>query len=90
MVSEFCSLTTLASSFVAIKNRPFVYVTLVISPAIGERLTCTSKGDRKMLTTVGDCALPASAFSTLVTRPSAGDTTIESSAGATRSGSRKK
>src|SRR5688572_27748337 len=58
-------------------------------PAIGERLMCTSSGDKKMLTTVGDPGSDATGF-TRVTRPSAGATTTFGSSGGTRCGSRKK
>jgi len=58
---------------------------LTILPGIGERLMCTSSGDKKILTTVpGDCG------SIRVTRPSAGDTTTSGSDGGTRFGCRKK
>src|SRR5688500_17924 len=50
---------------------------------------CTSSGDKKMLTTVGDPGSDATGF-TRVTRPSAGATTTFGSSGGTRCGSRKK
>src|SRR6185503_11486903 len=89
MVNAFCSLTRLAFSFVAIKNFPGEYFTSTIFPGIGERLMCTSNGDRKILTTVGASA-SAAIGPTRVTRPSAGETTTSGSDGGTRFGSRKK
>src|ERR1700752_1344230 len=89
MVNAFCSLTRLAFSFVAIKNFPGEYFISTIFPGIGERLMCTSRGDKKMLTTVGASA-SAAMGPTLVTRPSAGDPTTSVSDGGTRLGSRKK
>src|ERR1041384_3445432 len=59
MVNAFCSLTRLAFSFVAIKNFPGEYFTSTIFPGIGERLMCTSSGDKKILTTVGASASAA-------------------------------
>src|ERR1041385_6743241 len=56
---------------------------------MGERLMCTSSGERKMLTTVGESAA-AFAGPIRVTFPSAGDTTTSGSVGGTRFGSRKK
>ena len=56
-----------------------------ILPGIGERLMCTSSGDKKILITV-----PPDCRSIRVTRPSAGDTTTSGSDGGTRFGCRKK
>ena len=56
-----------------------------ILPGIGERLMCTSSGDKKILMTV-----PGGCDSIRVTRPSAGDTTTSGSDGGTRFGCRKK
>src|SRR6185295_9786047 len=89
MVNAFCSLTRLALSLVAIKNFPGEYFISTIFPGIGDRLICTSKGDKKMLTTVGASA-SAAIGPTRVTRPSAGETTTSGSDGGTRFGSRKK
>src|ERR1044072_5438255 len=89
MVNAFCSLTRLAFSFVAIKNFPGEYFISTIFPGIGERLMCTSNGDKKMLTTV-DASASAAIGPTRVTRPSAGETTTSGSDGGTRFGSRKK
>src|ERR1700741_1506723 len=89
MVNAFCSLTRLAFSLVAIKNFPGEYLTSTIFPGIGERLMCTSRGDRKILTTVGESA-SSLIGPTRVTRPSAGETTTFGSEGGTRFGSRKK
>src|SRR6185503_6430959 len=89
MVNAFCSLTRLAFSLVAIKNFPGEYFTSTIFPGIGDRLMCTSKGDKKILTTVGASA-SAAIGPTRVTRPSAGETTTLGSDGGTRFGSRKK
>src|SRR6266850_2220661 len=63
---------------------------LVILPAIGERLICTSSGERKMLTSVGEFFSSGAMGLIRVTRPSAGATTTSSSRGTSRSGSRKK
>src|SRR3970040_1586748 len=58
-------------------------------PAMGARLTCTSKMERKMLTWV--CGWPSTVVSsTASTLPSAGATMAPGSAGTARSGSRKK
>src|ERR1043165_4136898 len=89
MVNAFCSLTRLAFSLVAIKNLPGEYFISTIFPGIGDRLMCTSKGDRKMLTTFGASA-SSDIGPTRVTRPSAGETTTSVSDGGTRFGSRKK
>jgi len=50
---------------------------------------CTSRGDKKILMTVGESAL-AVVGPIRVTRPSAGETTTSGSFGGTRLGSRKK
>ena len=71
------------------RTLPGEYFTSTIFPGIGERLICTSNGDRKILTTVGASA-SSDIGPTRVTRPSAGETTRSGSVGGTRFGSRKK
>src|SRR5262249_27857746 len=56
--------------------------------AIGERFTCTSSGERKILTSDSASTLPARLTSVIL--PSAGATIIPCSVGACRRGSRKK
>ena len=65
--------------------RPGRYVTSAIAPAMGARLTCTSKMFRKMLTR---WSAEPSGF-TATTLPSAGETAT-GPPGMARSGSRKK
>src|SRR5260370_4019647 len=88
MVSVFCSFSMRARALVAIRNLPRLYATSTISPAMGERFTCTSSGERKILTNDSASRLPARLTS--VTLPSAGATIIPFSVGTWRFGSRKK
>ena len=89
IISVFCSFTSRASAFVAITNLPVLWAISTISPAIGARLTCTSRGDRKIL--ISDSGFSCASESlTIVTRPSAGATTIPGSVGIERCGSLKK
>ncbi len=64
----------------------------VTRPSTGDRLMCTSIGDRKMVTcfqSPGGDQRP-SLGPAIMTRPSAGDTTTPGACGTSRSGSRKK
>lgn len=62
----------------------------MILPAIGDRLICTSNGERKILTRVGELISSGVKRLIRVTRPSAGETMTSGSDGGILLGSRKK
>ena len=57
IIRRFCSFSTLARSLNAALYFPFRYRISVIAPSMGDRLTCTSRIDRKMLTRVASPSL---------------------------------
>src|SRR4030095_2207023 len=78
-----------ASGRYAATKRPGAYSTFFTRPAIGERLTCTSSGDRKIETRTAWPTQGSVASTTAITRPSAGASTAPGTSGGVRSGSRK-
>src|SRR5207245_11776663 len=83
------SLTTPASGSNAGTNRPGVLTRSTTRPAIGERFTCTSSGERKMDTRTAAPTHSSTSSTTPVTRQSAVDRTAPAMTGPRRSGSPK-
>ena len=77
---SFSSLSFEPASYAG-RNRPGRYSTRVTRPATGDRLMCTSIGDRKIVICFHGPggAHPSSAGPAIITRPSAGDTTRSAS-----------
>src|SRR5207244_7011383 len=82
----FRSFSREALSSNATLNLPGTYRMLSTFPAMGDRLTCTLKTDKKIETQV----VPSDSVEIFTTFPSAGETTAVSSAGIDLFGSRKK